>query len=184
MKKYRKIIISIVTLSIFNGCGSTNAYNENINYTQNIEETSLNLYSTDSINIVLEEMIASLLQTLALDKKNKPIIILGIVQDRTEENIDTRNITNKIKVSLLKSGLVRISSLYEDIRDTFKSELSYQANQIDIDYKLYGEITSIEKNDGKKIDICYKITLNLVNIKSGLIVWVDEEEISIIKKFQ
>jgi PBP1b-binding outer membrane lipoprotein LpoB len=169
MKKYRKIIISIVTLSIFNGCGSTNAYN--INYTQNIEETSLNLYSTNSINIVLEKMVTSLLQTLPVDKTNRPVIVLGTVKNMTMEYIDTRNITNKIKISLLKSGLVRIS-LYDN--DT--SEIG--------DYKLYGDISSIEKKDGKKIDIYYKITLNLINIKSGLIVWVDEEEISIIKKFQ
>jgi PBP1b-binding outer membrane lipoprotein LpoB len=83
MKKYRKIIISIVTLSIFNGCGSTNAYNENINYTQNIEETSLNLYSTDSINIVLEKMVASLLQTLPVNKTNRPVIVLGTVKNMT-----------------------------------------------------------------------------------------------------
>jgi len=162
MKKYRKFFILIVTLSIFNGCGSTNAYNENINYTQNIEE--MNIYSTDSINIVLEEMISSLLQTLALDKKNRPIIILGTVKNKTMKYIDTKNITNKIKISLLKSGLVRISPYNDDISDTFKSELGYQTNQIDIDYKLYGEITSTEKNDGKKIDICYKITLNLVDL--------------------
>jgi PBP1b-binding outer membrane lipoprotein LpoB len=160
MKKYRKIIISIVTLSIFNGCSSTNAYN--IHYTQNIEE--MNLYSTNSINIVLEKMVASLLQTLPVDKTNRPVIVLGTVNNNTMEYIDTRNITNKIKISLLKSGLVRIS-LYDN--DT--SEIG--------DYKLYGDISSIEKKDGKKIDICYKITLNLINIKSGAIVWVDEKEI-------
>jgi PBP1b-binding outer membrane lipoprotein LpoB len=116
--------------------------------------------------------------------KTQIALELGTVKNMTMEYIDTRNITNKIKISLLKSGLVSISSYNDDISNTFKNELGYQPTHIGGDYKLYGEITSIEKNDGKKIDICYKITLNLVNIKSGLIVWVDEEEISIIKKFQ
>jgi len=190
MEKYRKIVISIVTLSIFSGCGAVDAYNGDIGYvnTQNIEQTTLNFGSTD-LNMIAEKMVISLLQALAFDEKNKPVIVLSHVKNKTNEQIDTKSITDKIKISLIKSGLVRVS-LYNEIGDELKSELSYQAseyvkkgtakqigNQIGADYKLYGEITSIEKSDGEKIDIYYKITLNLVNIESGIAVWADEKEI-------
>jgi len=190
MKRYKKIVISIVTLNIISGCGSMEAYNNDMGYvnTQNVEQTTLNFGSTD-LNMIAEKMVASLLQTLTFDEKNRPVIVLSHVKNKTNEQIDTKSITDKIKISLIKSGLVRVS-LYNEIGDELKNELNYQAseyvkkgtakqigNQIGADYKLYGEITSIEKSSEEKTDIYYKITLNLVNIESGIAVWAEEKEI-------
>jgi PBP1b-binding outer membrane lipoprotein LpoB len=45
------------------------------------------------------------------------------------------------------------------------------------DYFLYGELASIKKSAGRVQDVYFKFTLNLVNIKTGLIEWADEKEI-------
>jgi len=110
MEKYRKMVISMLTLSIFSGCGAVDAYNGDIGYvnTQNIEQTTLNFGSTD-LNMIAEKMVISLLQALAFDEKNKPVIVLSHVKNKTNEQIDTKSITDKIKISLIKSGLVRVS---------------------------------------------------------------------------
>mgnify|MGYP001157981020 FL=1 len=49
--------------------------------------------------------------------------------------------------------------------------------QVGADYFLYGEIASIRKRSARVEDVYFKITLNLVNIGSGLIEWADEKEI-------
>jgi len=190
MKKYPKLIISSLALLFLSGCASNNAYSGNVSYknTQDVEQTTLNFGSTD-LNMIAEKMVVSLLQTPILDGKNRPVVMLSHVKNRTSEHIDTKSITDKIKTSLLKSGRVRVTS-YNEIGDELKDELNYQSsvyvkkdtakqigNQVGADYKLYGEITSIEKSDGRNVDIYYKMTLNLANIESGLTEWADEKEI-------
>lgn len=191
MKKYTKLILPTLLLT-FSGCAmnSSNAYKGNVSYknAQDIEQTTLNFGSTD-LNLIVEKMVTSLLRTPILDGKNRPVIMLSKVKNKTSEHIDTKNITDKIKTTLLKSGRVRVTS-YNEIGQDLQDELEYQSskyikqdtakkvgNQIAADYKIYGEITSIEKNDGNNIDLYYKMTLNLANIETGLTEWADEKEI-------
>jgi len=44
-------------------------------------------------------------------------------------------------------------------------------------YIMAGRIMSIVKQVGREKDVYYKITLNVVNIQSGVIEWADEKEI-------
>ena len=191
MKKYTKLILPALLLT-FSGCAvnSANAYKGNISYknVQDVEQTTLNFGSTD-LNLIVEKMVTSLLRTPILDGKKRPVIMLSRVKNKTSEHIDTKNITDKIKTTLLKSGRVRVTS-YNEIGKDLQDELEYQSskyvkkdtakkigNQIAADYKIYGEITSIEKNDGRNVDLYYKMTLNLVDIETGLTEWADEKEI-------
>lgn len=190
MKKYTKLILPALLLT-FSGCAMTsNAYKGNVSYknAHDVEQTTLNFGSTD-LNLIVEKMVTSLLRTPILDGKNRPVIMLSKVKNKTSEHIDTKNITDKIKTTLLKSGRVRVTS-YNEIGQDLKDELEYQSskyvkqdtakkvgNQIAADYKIYGEITSIEKNDGSDVDLYYKMTLNLANIETGLTEWADEKEI-------
>ncbi|MBD3807123.1 MAG: penicillin-binding protein activator LpoB [Epsilonproteobacteria bacterium] len=189
MKKYLSLVLPVALLSL-SGCMSSNAYQGNVSYknVQDVEQTTLNFGSTD-LNLIVEKMVTSLLQTSILDGKDRPVIMLSKVQNKTSEHIDTKNITDKIKTTLLKSGRVRVTS-YNEINQELIDELNYQSsqyvnqetakkvgNQVAADYKIYGEITSIEKNDGRTVDLYYKMTLNLVNIETGLTEWADEKEI-------
>lgn len=191
MKKYTTFILPALLLTL-GGCAtsSNNAYKGNVSYknAHDVEQTTLNFGSTD-LNLIVEKMVTSLLKTPILDGKNRPVIMLSKVKNKTSEHIDTKNITDKIKTTLLKSGRVRITS-YNEIGKDLQEELDYQAskyikketakkigNQIAADYKIYGEITSIEKNDGRNVDLYYKMTLNLANIETGLTEWADEKEI-------
>jgi len=191
MKKYTKLILPALLLTL-SGCAmnSANAYNGNVSYknVQDVEKTTLNFGATD-LNLIVEKMVTSLLRTPILDGKKRPVIMLSHVKNKTSEHIDTKNITDKIKTTLLKSGRVRVTS-YNEIGKDLQDELEYQSskyvkkdtakkigNQIAADYKIYGEITSIEKNDGRNVDLYYKMTLNLVDIETGLTEWADEKEI-------
>jgi len=183
MRKYKKSMLSLLTLYTLS---SSISYADGVEYknTQNVEQMTLNFGSTD-LNMIAEKMLISLLQKSMFNSKKRPIIVLSHIKNKTNETIDTKSITDKIKVALIKSERVQVSVLNE-IGNELKNQSTKYTNkmsakqigkQIGADYTLYGEITSIEKNDGKNIEIYYKITLNLVNIESGIAEWAEEKEI-------
>ena len=154
-----------------------------------VETVTTDFGSTD-LQMIAEKMVNSLLATPLLQSGKQPVIYVHKVQNRTDEHIDTTSITDKIKVTLLRSGLVRFSAV-GDVNDEILKQLEYQArsgvvdpstaknfgHQVGADYFLYGEIASIRKRSARIEDVYFKITLNLVNISSGLIEWADEKEI-------
>ena len=42
---------------------------------------------------------------------------------------------------------------------------------------LYGNLSSIVKDNGKKKDVYYKFTMRLMDLQTGIIEWADETEI-------
>jgi hypothetical protein len=42
---------------------------------------------------------------------------------------------------------------------------------------LYGNLSSIVKQDGSTKDVYYKMTMRLMDLETGLIEWSDEKEI-------
>ena len=42
---------------------------------------------------------------------------------------------------------------------------------------LYGNLASIVKDNGKVKDVFYQLTMNLMDLKSGELVWADQQEI-------
>jgi len=154
-----------------------------------VETVTAEFGATD-LQMIAEKMVNSLLATPLLQSGKQPVIYVHRVQNRTDEHIDTTSITDKIKVTLLKSGRVRFSAVGE-VNDEILRQLEYQTrsgavdpgtaknfgHQVGADYFLYGEIASIKKRSGRVEDVYFKMTMNLVNIKSGLIEWADEKEI-------
>lgn len=154
-----------------------------------VETVTTEFGSTD-LQMIAEKMVNSLLATPLLQSGKQPVLYVHKVQNRTDEHIDTTSITDKIKVTLLKSGRVRFSAVGE-VNDEILRQLEYQTRsgavdpgtaknfgrQVGADYFLFGEIASIKKRSGRVEDVYFKITLNLVNISSGLIEWADEKEI-------
>jgi len=120
----------------------------------------------------------------------RPVFYIQTVRNRTDEHIDTRAVTDKIRVTLLKSGKVRFTAV-SDVKDEIVNQLEFQTSSgmvdpatakamgrlVGADYFLYGELASIRKSAGRVKDVYYKFTLNLVNISNGLIEWADEKEI-------
>lgn len=156
---------------------------------EQVETITTDFGSTD-LQMIAEKMVNSLLATPLLQSGKRPVIYVHDVKNKTDEHIDTKSITDKIKVTLLKSGRVRFSAVSE-ANDEILRQLEYQTGagvvdpktakrfgtQVGADYFLYGEITSIKKRAGRVEDVYYKITLNLVNIATGLLEWADEKEI-------
>jgi uncharacterized protein (TIGR02722 family) len=135
-------------------------------------------------------MVASLVGSPVIQERRKPpVVLVTMVKNRTEEHVDMKSMTDKIKVALVKSGKFRFSE--KENRDELKEELEHQSDstfvdpefakkkgkQIGADFFLTGEITSRIQEVGNKKYVYYKCTFNLVNIQTGILEWTDEKEL-------
>lgn len=187
MKRLMMLLTVALVIVLASGCAST----PNVSYgnPEQVEAVTVDFGSTD-LQMIAETMVNSLLATPLLQSGKRPVMYVSGVKNKTDEHIDTKSITDKIKVTLLKSGRVQFSAVSE-ANDEIIKQLEYQnltdyvdpatrknlGKQVGADYFLYGEITSIKKSAGKVEDVYYKFTLNLVNISTGLLEWADEKEI-------
>lgn len=187
MKDKKLIFLMLTMVALLSGCATVPA----VSYgnPEQVETVTTGFGSTD-LQLIAEKMVNSLLASPVLSKDQRPVIYVSTVRNRTDEHVDMLSVTDKIKVTLLKSGRVRFSAVSE-ANDEILKQLEYQSssgavdpatakrmgNQIGADYFLYGEFSSIKKSAGRVQDVYYKFTLNLVNIKTGIIEWADEKEI-------
>jgi uncharacterized protein (TIGR02722 family) len=178
------VVMAILMLS---GCAT--APSVSYGSPEQVETVTEDFGSTD-LQVIAEKMVNSLLATPVLSSGQRPVLYVHRVKNKTDEHIDTKSVTDKIRVTLLKSGRVRFSAVNE-VNDEMIKQLEYQTSsgivdpntaksfgrQVGADYFLFGELTSIKKAAGRVKDVYFKFTLNLVNIESGLIEWADEKEI-------
>jgi uncharacterized protein (TIGR02722 family) len=187
MKRIYLLLSVAVVAFMFWGCAST----PEVTYgnPDQVETVTADFGSTD-LQMIAEKMVNSLLATPVLSSGIRPVLYVQHVRNKTDEHIDTESVTDKIRVTLLKSGKVRFSAI-RDVKDELVNQLEFQTGSgkvdpktaksigklVGADYFLYGELASIRKSAGRVKDVYYKFTLNLVNIQTGLIEWADEKEI-------
>lgn len=155
-----------------------------------VETVSTDFGSTD-LQTTAETMTQSLLETRYIAKAvAPPKVRLRDVKVLADEHIDSKAITDKIRIKLLKSGSVRFladeSNLSEvnkerDLTETStkKTDLKAMTNS---DYIITGTVRSIKKANKDVKDVYYLITLELVDPQSGETLWADEQEIRKVQK--
>ncbi|MCK9372162.1 MAG: penicillin-binding protein activator LpoB [Sulfuricurvum sp.] len=180
------------TALLMNGCAKPGGagmvgYDSTVKYgdAKATETVTADFGSTD-LQSTAEAMTQSLLESRYIIKAQQPPKVrLRTVNNLTYEHIDTKAITDKIRIKLLKSGQVRFladkANLGEvsDERDltttaTTKADLK---SMTDSDYIITGNVRSIKKANDTVKDVYYNISLELVDPQSGEILWADEKEI-------
>jgi len=184
-----KYIVVLFTVFIFVGCASKSSI-ERGKVTRvdpkGIYDTNMG-FSSEDLHIVVEKMVSSMLKNKLFD--GTPVLDIRGMQNRTDEHIDTKSITDSIRSMVIKSKRARFvdSSMRVKIID----ELEYQNQNKYIDktkakkigkhiaqgYILNGSITCIKKRDSTQISHFYKVMLELHNIETASIDWIEEEEI-------
>jgi uncharacterized protein (TIGR02722 family) len=120
--------------------------------------------------------------------KRPPIVMVTRLQNKTNEHIDTQSIMDMVRVELMNRG--RVSFVDKAARDDVAEEYDYQnsgmvseeskkgkGGQIGADYIINGRLDSIVKAVGKNKTVYYKITLNLTNLRTNLIVWSNYKQL-------
>ena len=160
--------------------------------TDTVTDLSGRWNDTDS-RLVAEEMIGSALSMPWLSEFHRstgknPVIIAGSIQNRSHEHIETRTFLKDIQRALLQSGqvsLVADSGEREEVRDERLDQLENADPQtvkrlgmeLGADFMLSGEInTIVDQEEGVKV-VFYQVDLQLINIETNAIVWMEEKKI-------
>lgn len=123
----------------------------------------------------------------------KPIVIVDDVENRTDEHLDVKQLTDYIQDELINSGKVRFVNKTQ--RQKLLDEIKYQQSgnvdgktakkggrQLGADYVLSGNVTSsVHQMDGLKT-VSYQTNLTLTNIETFELEWSTKYEIK--KRFR
>lgn len=116
-----------------------------------------------------------------------PVVIVTRLQNKTSEHIDTQNIMDMVRVELMRKG--RVLFVDKAAREDIAEEYEYHKENVDsrsrkkrgghtgADFIINGRLDSIVQQAGRRKTIYYKVTLNMTNLKTGIIVWSDYKQI-------
>ncbi|GAA4884108.1 penicillin-binding protein activator LpoB [Ferrimonas pelagia] len=185
--KALKYLLPLSLALVLAGCQSKVEYRD----ATEIETVDVSFGSSD-LQAVATKMVDSMLTTpsvMALTASDRPIVFVDRITNKTSEHIDTESITDTISTRLLRSGKFRFIDMTRV--DAVRQQLDYQNNaglvdpgkaiqfgrQVGAQYMLYGNLSSIVKQNGSTKDVYYKMTMRLMDLESGLIEWADEKEL-------
>ncbi|MGF1690237.1 penicillin-binding protein activator LpoB [Photobacterium kagoshimensis] len=185
----KKGLIAVLSLAVLlGGCAQKVSYGD----AQEAETTTIEFGSTDLQKIAVEmtdSMLASGSVAYITANGKRPIIVVDSVKNKTSEHIDTESVTDSISTRLLNSGkfrfvdMTRVEAVRKQLNFQNNDELVNQSTAIQFgqmvgaQYMLYGNLASIVKQNGSDKDVYYKMTMRLMDLKTGLIEWADETEI-------
>ncbi|MFT3910065.1 MAG: penicillin-binding protein activator LpoB [Ferruginibacter sp.] len=149
--------------------------------------------NTDS-RLTAEEMInqaltADWLTNHTQAKGKKPVVIVGMVTNKSHEHIEAETFMNDLERSFIttsKVGLVQSGKKREELRAE-KADQQTNASQSTMkkfglengaDYILQGSINSIVDAYKKKKSVTYQINLELTNIETNEVVWIGDKKIA------
>ena len=189
IKPYFKLsICTLITATLLAGCTGTT-----IQYTDPdaVDTTSLDFSSTD-LQTTAQKMVNSMLSSPRVAKitaKSTPIIWVQTVKNETNEHINTQAITNTISTELLNSGKFNFVDMSKV--SAVKEQMQYQnysgmvakdkavkiGRQVGAQYMMYGDISSISARNNYQQSQFFQITMKLMDLESGLIVWQGQKQI-------
>lgn len=128
------------------------------------------------------------LASFEAQKRQKPIVIVDEIANRTDEHIDTKALTEAMTDELINSGKVRFVNAGK--RKEILEEIKYQnsgtteaktkksiGKQIGADFMLSGAISSSVHTQGGLKTVTYQTALTLTDLETAEIVWSGKEEI-------
>ena len=119
----------------------------------------------------------------------RPVLDISGIKNRSTMHIDMTSITDSIRTKLLRSRRFRFMDRTTSADDlefmndqalngmTDPTKAVQMGQQSAAQMYLYGALTEMRQQVGGVTDRYYKFTLNLKDLRSGEIIWSDEQEI-------
>ena len=174
------------------GCGERIDY-EDPNTTTLVDEDFNDTDLKQIADTLTQDMMRSSLFAEAQAKK--PVLMVEQVTNRTNEHIDIKALTDKIRTGIARAG--RVDVVDETARATLPAEYEYQAGghvdpatargpgrQIAPDYLLRGDFTGQvhESKNQKTRVVSYQVTFALTDVSKGTIAWTRDVEIKKVRR--
>ena len=165
------------------GCASTVEYGD---------ATSMKPVDTGFGSADLQQIAAKMVDSLLADDLiqeisvgGAPLLIVDKVKNKTMQHIDTESVTDSIRTKLIRSR--KFSFQDRTTEAALQEELAYQqgaaqdaiafGQQDAPRYMLTSNLSEIEQSAGRLKDVYYKFTMSLRDLKTGRLIWADEQEI-------
>jgi penicillin-binding protein activator len=195
MNRSHLLLSGLCSLAVFAAaCTGPRAYTRGEYADPNTIELLSDNFSENDLQLIARTMVDSLSESAAFQRiEGQPLIIVGDMRNRTSEHIDMGSLADKVRVQLIRTG--KFSFIDRDARQQIAEEYEYQQSgyvrqdqaagpgeQHGADYILTGTISSIVQQAGRDKMVYYKMTMQLTNLRTGVIEWADEKELR--KKFR
>jgi uncharacterized protein (TIGR02722 family) len=188
MKKITLIVLMITGLSVLSGCGPKKFVKGD--YDSNVNDTNLlnDKWSESDMQKVVRDLVASATSHYSISSaKRPPVVMVTRLQNKTSEHIDTQSVTDMVRVELMRGG--RVQFVDKAAREDIAEEIDYQQGNASAttrkeggqltgaDFILNGRLDSIVQQAGRDKSVYYKITMQMTNLKTGVMVWSDYKQI-------
>jgi len=160
------------------------------------DATALQTLSTDfsssDLQQIAEAMVDSMLifpPVAEMTAKRRPVLLVEGIKNKTMQHIDTEGVTDSIRARLIKSGKFRFIDRTTDEAAIKEIKIQQESGLVDkktavqfgqqvgAEFILTGNLMEIKQKADNVKDVYYKFTLNLKNLKTGILEWSDEKEI-------
>ena len=188
MKQGLMAITGLAAVAMMTGCATTPAVRE-------VELDRAPITSRlepQDVRRTVEKMTESLLSAPGVKEAvggTRPVLDIEPLKNRTTQHVDMVSITDSMRMQLLRSGMFRFVDKSTSCTDI--EIMDAQANLGLTDPKkaikpgqqsaaqmfLTGALTEIKTQVGRTTDQYYKFSLILKDLRSGELVWADEQEI-------
>lgn len=188
MKQGLMAITGLAAVAMMTGCATTPAVRE-------VELDRAPITSRlepQDVRRTVEKMTESLLSAPGVKEAvggTRPVLDIEPLKNRTTQHVDMVSITDSMRMQLLRSGMFRFVD-----KATAGTDIEFmdaQANLGLTDPKkaikpgqqsaaqmfLTGALTEIKTQVGRTTDQYYKFSMLLKDLRSGELVWADEQEI-------
>ncbi len=183
------VLLGLVSAFALTSCGPREFVKGQ--YDENVEDTNLltDKWSESDMQHAVRDLVASAVaHPMIANAKRPPIVMVTRLQNKTSEHIDTQSITDMFQVELMRSG--KVTFVDKAAREDISEEYDYQdsgmvsretkkgkGGQVGADFIMNGRLDSIVQEAGKDKTVYYKLTMNLTNLKTGLVQWTDNKQL-------
>ncbi len=187
MNAAKFVLLTVSLAMLASGCQSITARETQID-----RKAMTAALEPQDVRRTVEKMVDSMLvdqEFIAEIGGNRPVLDISGIKNRSSMHLDMASITSSIRTKLLRSRRFRFmdrSTAAEDLQmmndqalngmtDPTKAVRAGQQSAAQI--YLYGELAEMRQHVNGVTDRYYKFTLNLKDLRTGELVWSDEQEI-------
>ena len=188
MKKTTMSLLAIVAVVFVAGCGPkafVKGEYDDVNSENNLNDQ----WSETDMQRVVHDLVASLAQSPVINNAARPpIVMVTKLQNKTDEHIDTQSIMDMVRGDITNTG--KVAFVDKEARDDVANEYNYEnsgmvsaeskkaaGGQTGADFIINGRLDSNTQEVGKDKSVYYKVTLNLTNLKTNVIVWTGYKQL-------
>lgn len=179
--------LCLSSLIVLTSCGGPRVYESELD-----RRPITSRLEAQDIRRTVEKMAESLIAddaVVAATAGQKPVLDIEPMKNRTAISVDMKSITDSVRTRLIRSRLFRFvdrSTAGADIAimdEQAQLGLTNPKNavrpgqQLGAQMYLTGSLTDITTRLGRTVDHYYKFTMILKDLRSGEIIWTDEQEI-------